>query len=119
MICLVAYRPEVWENVLGFELGLARTGMFIGVYCLVFSRMFDGGVRKTNIHKVSSLSLGALLFGGIIVAGSFWSRETFPYLDNYFLVSYTITNYLLGIFFGALLAALVWPKPAKEEAITI
>lgn len=113
MIGLVAYRPEVWETVLGFELGLARTGMFIGVYFLMFWGMFDGKVRKTNIHKIGSLSLGILLMGGIIVSSAFWSRETFPYLDSYFLLSNTITSYLIAWMFGSLIAVLVWPKPTK------
>ena len=60
--------------MLGFELGLARTGMFIGVYFFMFWGMFDGKIRKTYLHKFSSLSLGVLLIGGIIVSSSFWAR---------------------------------------------
>ncbi len=48
--------------------------MFIGVYFFMFWGMFDGKVRKTYLHKFSSLSLGVLLIGGIVVSSSFWAR---------------------------------------------
>lgn len=69
---LVVDRPEVWEKVLGFELGLARTGFFIGIYLLMFCSMFGGKVKKTIIHKLSSLTLGVLLIGGIVISSAFW-----------------------------------------------
>ena len=48
--------------------------MFIGVYFFMFWGMFDGKIRKSNLYKFSSLSLGVLVAGGIIVSGSFWAR---------------------------------------------
>lgn len=119
-IILVVDRPEVWEKVLGFELGLARTGMFIGLYLFMFWGIFGGGKpRKTMIHKISALSIGALLIGGLVVSSSYWSGLTFPYLDGLFLLEYTLTNYLISLPVGAFVAALIWPKPAKEETVII
>jgi hypothetical protein len=86
LIILVAWRPEVWENILGFELGLARTGMFLGVYILLFSGMFGGSVRKTLIHRWAILSFGGLLIGGIVVGSSYWCYFSFPYLDGKYLL---------------------------------
>ena len=50
---LIVVRPSVWQNVLSFELGLAKTGMFLGVYLLMFWGMFGGKSRLTTIHRVS------------------------------------------------------------------
>lgn len=119
IIVLVVDRPEVWDKVLGFQLGLSRTGVFVGMYFMMFGGIFGGKARKTYIHKLSALSLGVLLMGGIVVGSSFWGSETFPYLDGSYLLQYTITNLLIAIPVGGFIAALVWPKPPKQESITI
>ena len=74
IIFLVILRPSVWDGVLGFELGLARTGFFVGTYMFMFWGMFSEKVQKTNIHKLSELNLGVLLMGGIIIGSCFWSK---------------------------------------------
>ena len=111
LIILVAWRPEIWEKILGFELGLARTGMFLGVYILLFSGMFGGTVRKTLIHRWASLSLGALLIGGIVVSSSYWCNFSFPYLDGQYLLATTIPNTIISLAVGGFLAILILRKP--------
>lgn len=98
---------------MGFELGLARTGMFIGLYLFMFWGIFGSRVRKTYIHKLSTLSVGILLMGGLITLSSFWRGESFPYLDIKFLMYFTLVNYLLSVIFGGFITALIWDKPRK------
>jgi hypothetical protein len=114
LILLIVVRPAVWEGELGFELGLAKSGMFLGVYLLMFWTMFGGQVVKTVIHRIAILSKGALLMGGLVVGSYFWGLLSFPYLDNYFLLDVTIANYFIAFPFGALVIALLWPRPRKE-----
>ena len=116
---LVVDRPEVWDEILGFELGLSRTGIFFGMYLLMFCGIFGGKVVKTAIHKMSSLSLGVLMMGGIVIASAFWGGMSFPYIDGQYLLQYTIVNYLISLPVGAFIAAMIWPKPAKIETITL
>jgi hypothetical protein len=118
-ILLVVDRPEVWDQVLGLELGLSRTGIFIGIYLLMFCGIFGGRVTKTTIHKMSSLSLGVMMIGGIVIGGAFWGGMSFPYIDGQYLLQYTIVNYLISLPVGAFIAALIWPKPAKIETVTL
>lgn len=111
LIILVAWRPEIWEKILGFELGLARTGMFLGVYILLFSGMFGGSPQKTLIHRWATLSFGGLLIGGIVVGSSYWCYFSFPYLDGQYLLSTTVPNTLISLATGGFLVILIFPKP--------
>ena len=95
-------------------------GMFIGVYLLMFWTMFgDNRMRMTGIHRVSALMKGTMLLGGIVVGSYFWGSYTFPYLDSPYLTNTTLANLLIGIPVGALLLALLTPKPTKEEQILL
>jgi hypothetical protein len=87
--------------------------MFIGLYLFMFWGMFGGKAQKTLLHKISALSIGALLIGGIVIGSAFWSGQSLPYLDSQYLLQYTITNYLIAFPVGALIAAVVWPKPPQ------
>jgi hypothetical protein len=100
-------------------LGLSRTGIFLGMYLLMFCGIFGGKPRKTYLHKLSALSLGVLMMGGIVIAGGFWGGLTFPYIDGQYLLETTITNCLIALPLGVIIAAMVWKKPPKEEPITL
>lgn len=113
LIVLIMVRPSVWEEELGFELGLAKSGMFLGVYLLMFWTMFGGQVVKTVLHRMATLSQGALLLGGMVVSSYFWGLLSLPYLDNFFLLDVTISNLLIALGVGSVLIALVWPRPRK------
>jgi hypothetical protein len=67
------------------------------------------------VHRMATLSKGALLIGGIVVASYFWAGFTLPYLDRNYLVSTTIVNLLIAIPVGSLVLAMLWPRPRKEE----
>lgn len=116
---LVLFRPSVWDGELGFELGLAKTGMVLGVYLLMFWSMFRMQMRTTVIHRVATLSKGALLVGGLVVSSYFWGAYSLPYLDRLYLVSVTIANIFIAFPVGSLVIALVWPRPRKEEQIIL
>lgn len=56
------------------------------MYLLMFGGIFGGKVVKTTIHKMSSLSLGVMMIGGIVIASAFWGGMTFPYIDGQYLL---------------------------------
>lgn len=59
------------------------------------------------------------MMGGIVIASAFWGGMSFPYIDGQYLLQYTIVNYLISLPVGAFIAAMIWPKPAKIETITL
>lgn len=105
---VVVVRPSLWEGELAFELGLAKTGMFLGVYMLMFWTMFGEITRKTAVHRAATLSKGALLLGGIAVSSFFWAGYTFPYLDSGYLLSTSLANLFIVFPIGGLIIALIW-----------
>lgn len=100
-------------------MGLAKTGIVVGAYLLMFWSMFGVQMRATTIHRVATLSKGALLVGGLVVASYFWGSYTLPYVDRLYLFSITITNILIAVPVGSLIIALVYPRPRKEEQIIL
>ena len=119
LMVLVVIRPSVWYGELSFELGLAKTGMFLAIYFLMFWTMFGGQVIKTSLHRAATLSKGVLLMGGIVVSSYFWAGYTLPYLDKNYLFGVTIANLLISIPAGILVTALIWPRPPKEEQMLL
>jgi hypothetical protein len=89
--------------------------MFLAVYLLMFWSMFGEQSRTSVIHRLATLSKGVMLLGGIVVASFYWGGYSFPYLDEGYLFKTTIANLFITIPVGAVLAALFWEKPRKEE----
>lgn len=87
----------------------------MGIYLIIFGAMFGSKPQKTLIHRFSSLSLGALLIGGIVVSSSFWCNFSFPYLDSQFLLTETIPNTIISSLFGGFILILILPRPPKQE----
>ena len=116
---MVVIHPSLWKEELTFELGLAKTGMFVGVYLLLFWDMFAGKMGKSVIHRVATLSKGVLLMGGLAVASYYWGAYTLPYIDSSYLTNTTIANLLIAIPAGSFLLALLWERPKKEEHIIL
>lgn len=85
----------------------------------MFWTMFGGSMRKTVIHRLATLSKGALLMGGMVVSSYFWASYTFPYLDRDYLFNTTISNIFISIPAGGLVLALFWPRPRKEDHIIL
>ena len=100
-------------------MGLAKMGIFLGIYLLMFWNMFGNFMFKSVIHRTATLSKGIMLMGGIVVASYFWAGYTLPYLDHNYLFNTTIANLLISIPAGILVTALVWPRPKKEEQIVL
>ena len=98
---------------------MAKTGMFLAIYFLMFWTMFGGQVIKTSLHRAATLSKGVLLMGGIVVSSYFWAGYTLPYLDKNYLFGVTIANLLISIPAGILVTALIWPRPPKEEQMLL
>jgi len=90
------------------ELGLAKTGMFVGLYLILFWDMFGGKMNKSMIHHMATLSKGVLLIGGLVVASYYWGAYTLPYLDRGYMLTTTIANLMIAIPVGAFLLALLW-----------
>ena len=63
--------------------------------------------------------MGALLFGGVVIGCSFWSKQSFPYLDGGFLAGFTVPNYIITMTVGVVIAAVVWLKPRKQDEVFI
>jgi hypothetical protein len=42
------------------------------MYLIMFGGIYGGKVRKTYLHKLSSLSLGVLMIGGVVIGSAFW-----------------------------------------------
>ena len=93
--------------------------MFLGVYLLIFWDMFGGKMNKSVIHRMSTLSKGVLLMGGLAASCYFWGAYTLPYLDSEYLLTTTVANLMIAIPVGALLLALLWERPKKEEHIVL
>ena len=91
----------------------------MAVYLLMFWNMFGDRSRTTLIHRLATLSKGVLLIGGVVISSFYWGGFTFPYLDESYLLRTTISNLFVGIPVGAVLAALFWERPQKEESIIL
>ena len=120
LISLILIHPSLWQDELGFELGLSKMGMFLGFYLLMFWTMFSQPtMRTTNIHRFSVLMKGGMMIGGMVVGSFFWGSYTFPYLDSGYLTNTTLANVAIGGTVGAFVLALMWPRPKKEEQIML
>ena len=100
-------------------MGLSKTGVVLVAYFLMFWSMFGAQMRTTVIHRIATLSKGALLVGGLVVSSYFWASYTLPYVDRLYLFSITISNILIAVPVGSLIIALVYPRPRKEEQIIL
>ena len=93
--------------------------MFLAFLFITAPFIFDPQPNKTTLHRLGGLALGSLLMAGIVAGCSYWSREAFPYLGNSFLNKYTLSNMFITIGVGGFLAAVVWPKPKKDEDVVV